>query len=537
LKLHTSCQVQLIHSHMCYSSLSPRKLFLLSVLSVQQWAVQATAELYEYPCKRFPDSIRNRADPPAPTASEVCSYLDEYIDDKKMRPNFHFNRTVTGVTCNKAEDDWVVHLEGDSAPHHFTFVVVCTGLVSVKPKMVHLPGSAAFVKHGGLILHSSERRAGVDATLGGKRVLVIGNGKSAVDAAAAAAEAVMKAPAAGTGSAPAKPPIQLARRQIWYVPRYILGFLQYKWAFHTRLGSLLQPAYYETPTVFRFLHLLFSPVKWMLWRVVEILLLCQYRLPYRLWPAPLTIESAALETSILITDEAHLRRLRSGEVDMRIGTVTRLKPGRAVLSDGTEEEVDVIVQATGWAPGYVTILDPDHLVEGCGFANDGLDVCSDGLWLYRNVLPAGFRGLAFVGANTLTFINIYTSYVQAYWLAQLLANDRPWPEREHMAATVEREKAFKRRLYPNGTMRGASVELYMQDYHDVLFSEMKARRPFPRWARPLADLVVPVVPYVMGGCLEPLPRTDVEGTASTAGEKAPLMKNGNVGKTSADQAQ
>ena len=34
-------------------------------------------------------------------------------------------------------------------------------------------------------------------------------------------------------------PLQVARRQMWYVPRYLLGLLQYKWAFHTRLGSAL----------------------------------------------------------------------------------------------------------------------------------------------------------------------------------------------------------------------------------------------------------------------------------------------------------
>jgi dimethylaniline monooxygenase (N-oxide forming) len=425
-----------------------------------------------------------------------------------MTSKFVFNKTVADVQC-MGDNDWVVQFD-DSSKQNFTFVVICTGLVSVRPKIIDFPGSAAFVKNGGTIIHSSERRS---SSLGeGKRVLVIGNGKSAVDAAAAAADIAK----ASNGTIP--PPIQLARRQIWYVPRYILGFLQYKWAFHTRIGSLLQPAYYETPLLYKVIHTLFSPVKWILWRVVEILLLAQYRIPFKIWPTPLTIESAALETSVLITDETHLRRLRSKAIDMRIGTVTRLKPGKAVLNDGTEEDVDVIIQATGWLPGYVTLMDPDALVDKLGeSAKDGLDVCSDGLWLYRNILPAGFRGMAFVGANTLTFINIYTSYIQAYWLAQLLANERPWPEQDVMKATIEREKAFKRKSYPNCDMRGASIELYMQDYHDVLFKEMKARKPFPWFIRPFADLIVPVLPYVMMGCLEP-----VRGGPSN--ETSPLLK-------------
>lgn len=467
-------------------------------------SVQATTELYEYPCKKYPDSIRNRSTPPAPTAAEVCTYLKEYIEEKKMGNKFFFNKTVTNVSC-QSENNWVISFD-DSTKQNFTFVVICTGLVSVKPKIIHIPGSEAFIKDGGIIIHSSERTS--DDIMVGKNVIVIGNGKSAVDAAMAASEIAKKQAGNSKGdSTTTNPPIQLARRQIWYVPRYILGFLQYKWAFHTRLGSLLQPPYYETPFLFRIIHTIFAPIKWVLWRVVEGLLLCQYRIPYKVWPTPFTIESAALETSILITDENHLQKLRSGDIDMKIGTIRRLKPGRkAVLNDGTEVDVDIIIQATGWSPGYVTLMDTNTLVENQlgSTAKDGLDVCDDGLWLYRNILPSGFNGMAFVGANTLTFINCYTSYIQAYWLAPLLANIRPWPDQDHMAATVEREKAFKRKSYPNGDMRGASIELYMQDYHDVLFKEMMARKPFPWYIRPIADLVIPVLPSVMKGCLEPI---------------------------------
>lgn len=504
------------HASSLILSPPPRRQLVVSLATHQYIPVQATFELYEYPCKKYPESLRNRSHPPAPTAAEVCTYLEEYLDEKQMRSHFQFKKTVKNISC-RSETDWVVELD-DSTKESFTFVIMCSGLVSVKPNMIDLPGSAEFVKAGGTILHSSERRTGT-TMLEGKRVLVIGNGKSAVDAALAASEANKKC----SNNSTTKPPIQLARRQIWYVPRYILGFLQYKWAFHTRIGSLLQPAYYETPALFGVIHLLFFPVKWLLWRVVELLLLGQYRIPYRLWPSLLTIETAALDTSLLVTDETHLNKLRNGDIDMRIGTIQSLKPGKVVLNDGSEENVDVIIQATGWNPGYTTMIDADTLMKGVKTTTkDGsLDVADDGLWLYRNVLPSGFRGLAFVGSNTLTFINIYTSYIQAYWLAGFLANERAWPDHAHMADTVEREKAFKKRLYPSGNMRGASVELYMQDYHDVLFKEMKARKPFHWMVRPLADLFVPVLPAVMKGCLEPTNKEGGNDDDVTA--KSPLL--------------
>jgi dimethylaniline monooxygenase (N-oxide forming) len=456
--------------------------------------VQSTFELYEYPCKKFPEHIRNRSDPPAPTSQEVCDYLDEYIDEKKMRSKFHFGTRIAAILCN-SETEWTIEFDTDfSTMKTFSFVIVCTGLVSSNPNVLKLRGRKAFLENGGKIIHSSERRS--NEIFEGKKVLVIGNGKSAVDAAAAAAEV------AKVNSA--RPPIQMARRQTWYVPRYLLGCIQYKYAFHSRIGSALLPRYYETTSFFWSLpHFIFTPLKWLTWRLVELVLLIQFRLPFRIWPKLGTIEKAALENSVVITDEKHLRCLRKGEIDMRVGIVERLEPGKAVLSNGKVEDVDVVVLATGWKLAFELFMDVNSIFAGLDFEKDCLDFGKDGLWLYRNVLPAGFKGLAFVGSNTLTFMNIYTSYIQAYWLAQLLAGERPWPDETHMKKTVEREKAFKRRYYPSGEMRAAAIEAYMQHYHDVLFQEMNARQPFNCLVRPLAYLVAPVLPSLMKGCLEP----------------------------------
>ena len=412
-----------------------------------------------------------------------------------MSSKFHFFTKIAAI-LPVSEEEWLIEFD-DFKTKSFTFVIVCCGLVSTNPNIIKIAGNTLFEANGGTIIHSSQRRS--NDIFKGKNVMVIGNGKSAVDAAAAAAEVAKEN---GT-----KPPIQLARRQTWYVPRYILGLIQYKWAFHSRIGSALLPRYFETTSLFlRLLHFLLTPVKWFMWRLVEIILLMQFRLPYRIWPKMGTVSQAALENSVLITDECHLRRLRKGEIDMRIGTVDRLQPGKAVLSDGRVEDVDVIVLATGWKLAFELFMDGDSIFSGLDYSKDGLDFCGDGLWLYRNILPCGFKGMAFVGSNTLTFMNIYTSYIQAYWLAQLLAGGRRWPEEDHMKQTVEREKVFKRKLYPECDMRGSSIELYMQHYHDVLFREMKARKPFNCLIRPIADLIIPVLPSTMKGCLEPEPK-------------------------------
>ena len=233
-------------------------------------SVQSTFELYEYPCKKYPEEIRRRKNPPAPTADEVCTYLEEFIDEKRMRHKFKFNTRIDDI--RQIQDyEWLIEFANGKS-RTFSFVIICTGLVSVKPKMLDIPGKDAFEWNGGEVIHSSERRN--DAWFKNQKVLVIGNGKSAVDAVTSAARIAKENQT--------KAPLQVVRRASWYVPRYLLGFIQYKWVFHSRLGAALLPAYFETNWFFQLLHLIFSPLKWLIWRFAEVLLLLQYRLPVRL---------------------------------------------------------------------------------------------------------------------------------------------------------------------------------------------------------------------------------------------------------------
>ena len=68
-------------------------------------SVQSTAELYEFPGKKFKPEIRNRKDPPAPTAREVCEYLKEYIEEKGMKSKFHYGTKITSIMCD-SETEW-----------------------------------------------------------------------------------------------------------------------------------------------------------------------------------------------------------------------------------------------------------------------------------------------------------------------------------------------------------------------------------------------------------------------------------------------
>lgn len=438
-------------------------------------SVQTSAELYEYPDKKFPDFIRNRSDPPAPTAKEVCAYLEEYVKEKGIGSFFRFNTQVLSVR-KVSDGHWKVRYischreecEGD-----FTNAVICTGRYSSEPNKPSFVGEELFVKNGGTIMHTSEWKS--YEQLKDKRIVVVGNGKSAVDAAIASAQ---------YGKAP---PVQIARRTQWYFPRFLMGLVHYKYAFHSRLGSALFPRYYEVrnPTL-KVIHLLTTPLKWLFWRLVEAILYIQYFLPSRIAANANTIESSALEASSLVTSESpHLKAIRSGEVDLRITTIRKLKTGAVELANGDEIPCDVLILGTGWKQSY-NFLD--------GSVASKLDLEDDGLWLYRNILPPKVPGLAFVGSNVVTFTHPFTCYLQALWLARYLVHGN-YPALATMNGVLADEKCFKQKTYPKCYQRGASVGGYMQYYHDVLMEEM-GEKPmhFNGLFGAFANWMLPVVP-------------------------------------------
>lgn len=444
--------------------------------------VQTSPQQYEFPGKKYPDHIRNRIDPPCPTAAEVRTYLAEYCVEQGIAENFEFGVQVHNV-AKKPNGDWTVTTS--KGMETFAYVIVCTGLFSSKPNILNIPGLEDFQSAGGLLKHTSTWTS-PDQFGNGRKVLVIGNGKSAADAAICAA-AVAKA-------AQTTPPIQAIRKQNWYVPRFMLNF---KWAFHSRIVSALLPIYFESQGIVpAVLHTLASPIKWLLWRILELVFLALLRLPVDLWPKLGTIDSeGSLSVPLLVTDDRHLVPIRAGDIDMRICQVERLSPGHAHLSTGAVVPIDVLVMGTGWQVDY-SFLDERTV-------RSKLDFAKDGLWLYRNILSPQLEGIAFVGANALTFMNIYTSFVQSFWLVGLLVGNREYESEKKMNDSIAREKVFKRRHYPCCSLRGASIEAFMQHYHDLLFTEQGINPyvyggPFA----PLLNVILPILPETMTSSFE-----------------------------------
>merc|ERR1711879_407353 len=87
----------------------------------------------------------------------------------------------------------------------------------------------------------------------GKKVIVVGGGKSAIDSAVAAAKVATKS-------------TLLFREVHWSVPRYLLDLVPFKWGTYSRFGHSTLPMHWDLGCVGRCLHRLAAPLKWLWWR-------------------------------------------------------------------------------------------------------------------------------------------------------------------------------------------------------------------------------------------------------------------------------
>ncbi|MGE3771914.1 MAG: flavin-containing monooxygenase [Gammaproteobacteria bacterium] len=409
------------------------------------FGLQVQRELYE-----FPDFPHAPETPDFTPGEQVQQYLERYARHFDVWPRIHFGTRVSSLRRDE-KSGWVLTLEsaGTFREERFDFVVVCTGLFSSRPHLPAFPGQAQF---RGALMHISSLAD--RSPLAGKRVAVVGFGKSASDAALEAA-----AVAAQT--------TLIFRDVHWPVPTRLLGLLPFKWAMLNRLTSALLPPYYRPSMLERMLHTLGYPLVWLWWRMVEGLLVLQFDLHSRgrsrlsLVPR-LPIEFDAFGEAVMLPRPEFYRALRDGRVEPVQTEIDRFDADGIILKNGRHLEADVVVLATGWESDH-SWLDPATRTA-LGFEDDGL-------YLYRQMLPADVDGLAFIGYAS-TIASVLTYNLQAYWLAHVLDGALRLPPREDMRADIAAQKRWKRKCMPFSRGRAARLLLHMQHYHDDLMKDM-----------------------------------------------------------------
>jgi dimethylaniline monooxygenase (N-oxide forming) len=379
------------------------------------FGVQVQKELYEIPDWPLPPDAPDFTPGPA-----FRDYLQGYADHFGVTPCLRLGASVTALE-RRDDGGWIVtyRQNGAEKKEAFDLVVVSVGLYSSRPWMPSFPGEENF---DGKVMHIAELKS--RDQLQGKRVAVLGYGKSATDAAVEAA-------------AVAEQTTLIFREAHWPVPRKLAGILPFKWGMLHRLTSALLPPYQRPSGLERVVHVVGLPAVWLYWRLVEILLRVQFGLGPRFGRradlVPRTpVEVDCFGESTMLPRPEFFRLVRDGTIDAQRTEIAEYRPSGVVLRNGVRRDIDVMVLATGWTTDYGFL--PEAVRSTLGFEEDGY-------YLYRHMLHPDVPDMVFIGCDAATFCCVLTASLQARWLAELLRRRHRLPPREAMLREIEEMKA------------------------------------------------------------------------------------------------
>ena len=434
------------------------------------FGVQVQRELYEFPDWPLPEGTPDFT--PGPI---IQKYLHDYADHHGISAKIRFNTRVTSLAeADSTKDCWSLVFEDNNGSHEESFdvVVICIGLYSGTP---NIPEFSEREKFQGVVMHNSLLKS--DEQLKGKRVAVIGYGKSATDAALESAKSASQTHI-------------VFRDPHWPIPQKLAGILPFKWGLLNRLASTLIPAYQETTTVERVVHGVGKPLAWFYWRIVETLFYFQCQLGSRfgtrvsLVPR-LPVEIDAFGESTQVPKSDFFRHARNGGINLHRTGIERFTANGLQLENGELLDLDTVILATGWKTDFSFISAQTWI---------RLDAGEDGFYLYRHILNPKVPGLYFVGRAS-TVLSILTYSLQACWLAGALSGKVVLPTSEKMNHNIEKMKAWKQSWMPFSPARSARLIAHGQHYHDELVKDL-GENPLRKtgFFAPLKELIFPYQP-------------------------------------------
>ena len=439
------------------------------------FGVQVQRELYE-----FPDWPLAQGTPNFTPGPIIQTYLQDYADHFSISPKIRFETKVISLAETDSEQTgWSITSEDENGIHHeiFDLVVICIGLYSNLPYIPEFPDRQKFQ---GEVMHNSMLKS--SEQLKGKRVAVIGYGKSASDAALEAAKVASQAHI-------------IFREPHWPIPRKLAGVLPFKWGLLNRLCSTLIPPYQHMTSVEKAVHSIGKPLAWFYWRIVETLFYFQCSLGSsfgtRVSLVPkLPVEIDAFGESTQVPKSEFFRLARRGDINLHRTVVEKFTADGVELANGETLNLDIVISATGWKTDF-SFISADVWAR--------LDSGDDGFYLYRHIMNPDLPGLFFIGRAS-TVSSILTYSLQARWLVNAVTGKLRLPAQENMLRNIQEMKAWKQSWMPFSTARSARLIAHTQHYHDELVKDLGVS-PLRKtgFFAPVKELIFPYEPKDYAG--------------------------------------
>ncbi|WP_301124381.1 NAD(P)-binding domain-containing protein [Streptomyces cacaoi] len=402
--------------------------------------------------------------PPYVNHEQAARYFDAYVDHFGFRDSIRFRTEVTHVGKTPTGEWDVTTRHRDTGEEHtrrYDAVLVANGH-HWDPRMPDppFPGADTFK---GIQLHSHDYRT--PDVLVGKRVVVLGIGNSAADIAV-------------EGSQVAKRMFLSLRRGVHIVPKFIFGIpvdhLTLSWA------SVV------------------LPLRAQQWVLGTALRFARGRPSRYGLPKPDHRILAAHPTA----SDTLLSKLGHGDITVK-PNITRLDHDKVHFADGSSEEVDAVVYATGYKISFPFL--------------DSSLINAEENWisLYHRVVPPRHPGLYFIGLVQPIGAIMPMAEAQSEWVADLLEGKAKLPGYAEMAKEIDAYQSSLSRRYVKSSRHTIQV-----DFRQYLRELRKERRVGTR--RQGISVALPA------GARRPGPAEPVD-VPSTAGSAAGSGRSGSAG--------
>lgn len=400
-------------------------------------------EFSDYPWK-------NRKDPSFPTHTEILEYLEGYathfdlwrliqLESKVVEVRFLGDRGRAGFTELWGEGGrtiadrhmWEIGVvKGKSEIvqwYQFDFVVMCIGKYGDLPNMPVFPYGKGPEVFEGTVMHSLDYckidEEGSRELMKGKKVVVVGYKKSAIDLATECAQA---------NQGPDGEACTMVIRTLhWTVPSYSIWGLPFFLFYSTRLSQFLHPKPNQGIIRSLLCHLL-TPMRRGVSKFIESYL--AWKLPlekYGLKPDhPFEEDYASCQMAIL--PDNFFTEADQGRISFARSSKWWFYEKGVVLDDGTKLEADLVFLATGFnGKKKLRSVLPEPF---CGLIEDASGIMP----LYRGTIHPLIPHMAFVGYIE-SVSNLHTAELRCMWLARLLEGKFKLPSVEEMFGQTSRE--------------------------------------------------------------------------------------------------
>nr|GLL17906.1 probable flavin-containing monooxygenase 1 [Ipomoea trifida] len=420
----------------------------------------------DYEFSDFPWTQRDNST--FPTYQEILDYLHSYathfdilkfvkFNSKVVETRFIGHRESTGsggdnngeyVSLLPGHPVWEVAVQTNQSEtlqwYSFECLVVCTGKYGDVPNTISFPHNKGPQVFEGKVLHSLDYckldKEESTQLLKGKKVVVFGYKKSAIDLAVECAEAnqadLSMCLNKGTDGQACT---MVIRTLHWTVPHYSVWGLPFYLFFSTRSSQFL----YERPKqgLARTLlcHLL-SPLRWGVSKTIESYL--SWKLPldkYGLRPDhPFVEDYASCQMAIL--PENFFPEAEKGKIQFKkASSKWWFWEGGVEFEDGTKLEADVVILATGFdGKKKIRTILPDPFRSLLEFPGSGT------MPLYKGTINPLIPNMAFVGFIE-SVSNLHTAEIRCKWLSRLVDGHFKLPKVEKMVEQTQEEVEIMKR--------------------------------------------------------------------------------------------